>query len=244
GGVAAGWPLRAGVAIAGGGAGSATFAAPDLSPDGAGGTAIAWRTRAGSDPACAACAYSGTAGVGGNGTLLHRNAYRFPEDDALGVPAGAGAQVIATQPDASDILARRIGPSGLVEWTTQLCTGAGERQVAALTPQAGGGAITVWMDRRAGDWDLYASRVGADGSLASGWASRGHAVCVAAGDQVEPQVLAAAGQGLTVCWVDRRSGSDDIYAQQLDASGGAVLGWPDGGRPVCTADGERRAPVL
>lgn len=249
GGLAApGWPAVAGIRVGeSSGAEAASFAAPDLSPDGAGGAAITWRTRRAS--ACGAgeqgpCVFSGIARVGADGTLLHGDAFRFPEDDACGVPAGAGSQVIATQPSGSELIARRIGPTGAVEWTTPLCSAGGERHLAALTPQAEGGASIVWTDRRTGEWDLFASRVDSDGALASGWPANGLGVCLAAGDQVEPQALEASGQGLTLCWVERSAGGDDLYALQLDANGGLRAGWPAGGGPVCTAEGDQRAPVL
>ena len=246
--VAAGWPAAAGIRIAESSAAEGvSFTAPDLSPDGAGGAAITWQTRRASS--CGAgepgpCVFSGIARVGGDGTLLHGDAFRFPEDDACGVPAGAGSQVIATQPSGSELVARRIGPTGAVEWTTPICSAAGERHLAAVAPQAEGGASIVWTERSTGEWDLFASRVASDGALASGWPVNGLAVCLAAGDQAEPQVLEASGQGLTLCWVDRRAGSDDLYALQLDADGGLRAGWPAGGGAVCTAEGDQRAPVL
>ena len=229
--VPAGWPSAAGVEVARwSGTGSGSFAAPDLSPDETGGASITWRTRGDSDPTCAsgACVYSGVARVGGSGTLLHGDAFRFPEDDACGVPAGPGSEVIVTQTGDSKILARRIGPAGGVDWTTQLCAAAGERRLGSLAPLAGGGAATAWIDRRMGDWDLYLSRVAADGSLASGWPADGLPVCVASGDQVEPRVLATSAQGLTVCWVDRSTGNDHRARRERNAARWLARGRPAG----------------
>ncbi|HEY2955512.1 MAG TPA: T9SS type A sorting domain-containing protein [Candidatus Eisenbacteria bacterium] len=247
---APGWP-SAGVRVAEwtgepSGLENVRFDAPVLGPDPSGGTAVAWQTRYESPCGSASCpgVYSGAARITAEATLSFGDAFRFPEDDACGAPSGSESQLIATRSSASDLLVRRIGPAGEVEWTFPLCTASGERDLATLTPEPAGGAAAIWTDRRFGNWDLFASRITEGGALASGWPSNGLAVTLAAGDQVEPRVLSDADQGLTLCWVDRRAGGDQIYAIQLDSGGGPKAGWQDGGRPICSAEGDRSAPAL
>jgi hypothetical protein len=68
-------------------------------------------------------------------------------------------------------------------------------------------------------------------NLFAAWQTDGTAVCTAVGSQDFPiPVLDGAG-GAVVAWHDTRGGLSDIYAQRLDASGGAQ--WQSGGVVVC-----------
>ncbi len=67
-------------------------------------------------------------------------------------------------------------------------------------------------------------------------------ISTAANDQYIPQLVSDGAGGAIITWFDRRSGSDDIYAQRVNASG-AVL-WATDGVPICTATGFQEHPQL
>ena len=80
-----------------------------------------------------------------------------------------------------------------------------------------------------------------------GWlasSTPGVAVCTASNLQQDPHIAATGDGGAIVAWQDRRSGTDDIYALRLTASGGLASGWVANGFGVCTATGAQSKPRL
>jgi len=60
------------------------------------------------------------------------------------------------------------------------------------------------------------------------------AICSVDSDQVSPEIVSDGSGGAIIAWQDKRSGSYDIYAQRVNATG--ALQWsPSTGVPVCTA---------
>src|SRR5262245_23942038 len=107
-------------------------------------------------------------------------------------------------------------------------------------PQAGGGALVAWSDRRTdANGDVYVQRL--DGSGVTFWAAGGVAVCVASGTQSEPQVVSDGSGGAVVVWSDTRSGSGQIYAQRVSAQGQAL--WTVNGIRMGNGTGEAMARV-
>jgi hypothetical protein len=67
-------------------------------------------------------------------------------------------------------------------------------------------------------------------------------VSTAAGYQIEPSAVSDGAGGMIVVWGDSRTGTYDVYAQRISASGAAL--WTANGVPVCTATGDQDNPVL
>ena len=65
------------------------------------------------------------------------------------------------------------------------------------------------------------------------WAPNGKAISTAEGSQREPEICNDGAGGTIITWTDGRSGSDDIYAQRVDASGNTL--WMDNGTVICNA---------
>lgn len=116
-----------------------------------------------------------------------------------------------------------LGPS-LMHWNPQAATDGDQ------------GAILVWQDRRNLTTDLFAQRVTKAGATA--WPTNGRPVCLAAGDQLRPQIVSDGAGGAIVAWEDPRSGVRDLYAQRLDPTGAPL--WTVDGIAVCSAIGEQR----
>jgi hypothetical protein len=134
-------------------------------------------------------------------------------------------------------------PSAWASWGQDgipLCAAVGDQIHPELVSVGAGGAIVVWYDSRNGNADIYAQKVNAAG--ANQWTSDGVALCTAAGDQVLPAIASDGEGGAIVAWSDNRSGSRDIYARRISASG--VAQWTQDGLLLCGAAGSQLDPVI
>lgn len=112
---------------------------------------------------------------------------------------------------------------------------------AVAVPDGAGGAIVFWQDARNGEYDVYAQRIDAGGSLR--WAAAGVPVCTAAGDQTQLVACSDSAGGAIVAWTDARSGTQsDIYAQRVSAAG--TVPWTANGVAVCTYAQNQRFPCI
>ncbi|MEJ2722919.1 MAG: hypothetical protein P8181_17540, partial [bacterium] len=93
-----------------------------------------------------------------------------------------------------------------------------------------GGIVTWYDERNTVDANIYAQRVGVDGDMM--WGSDGTNVCIAAGDQLYPELVSDGDYGAIIAWRDGRVVDHDVYAQRLNANG--VPRWIHNGKPVCT----------
>jgi hypothetical protein len=138
-----------------------------------------------------------------------------------------------------------------------ICLASGVKEDAFVVSDGAGGAVVVWEDKRAGNFDVYAQRIDVNGATV--WANDGIAVCAAGGDQhlyrsatgttgFTPVVSDDAG-GVWIAWQDARyygSHANDVYLQRIDADGnprfaGNGLAVAEGARtedqPTLCADG-------
>lgn len=145
----------------------------------------------------------------------------------------------------SMIHAQRYSTAGAAQWI------AGGIDVSAalsynpgrgyLEPDAADGVIVTWSQDKTTQIDVMAQRIAADGTAR--WTAGGIRVTDIAND-VWVQGAVADGQGgVVLCWrSDHLTGSDDLFAQRLDADGHAL--WGPGGVSVCTAVGDQNYPRL
>ena len=106
-----------------------------------------------------------------------------------------------------------------------------------------GGAIFAWLDNRAGNIDIYAGRVDANGNTAiAGWTADGVAVCTAAGTQQSLSACSDGSGGIIIVWADSRGSNQDIYAQRINSSGTAV--WQANGVTVCADSRGQSLPAI
>ena len=107
---------------------------------------------------------------------------------------------------------------------------SGDQVNPASVSDGSGGAIIVWQDNRNGNYDIYAQRVNASGTVQ--WDANGVVICSVDSDQVSPVIISDGSNGAIIAWQDKRNGSYDIYAQRVNGSG--VLQWtPSTGDSVC-----------
>jgi hypothetical protein len=159
---------------------------------------------------------------------------------------GAGGAIITWHDYRSgnaDIYAQRVNASGAAQWTTDgvaLCTATSNQQRPTIVSDGTGGAIVTWYDHRGEDCDIHAQRVNASGVVQ--WMADGVVLCMAAGDQIHPQIVSDGANGAIVTWQDYRSGNYDIYVQRVNASG--AVQWAANGVALCTATGEQSYPTI
>ncbi|HLG35925.1 MAG TPA: T9SS type A sorting domain-containing protein [Bacteroidia bacterium] len=120
-----------------------------------------------------------------------------------------------------DIYAQMINLSGTVQWTANgivIATGTAEQINPNAIGDGNGGAIIVWQDSSAGNWDVKSQRVSSGGTIM--WTAGGEAVGTAAASQTDPKNVSDGLGGSIYTWNDKRSTNDfDIYANHLFSDG-------------------------
>jgi hypothetical protein len=107
-------------------------------------------------------------------------------------------------------------------WPTNgiaICIASGGEQLSldSIVRDEAGGAIVVWSDARDSlttARDVYAQRLDSNGSVHTGWATNGVALCTAAGDQADVHCVSDGSGGAILAWQDGRTGDPqnfDIY---------------------------------
>jgi hypothetical protein len=150
---------------------------------------------------------------------------------------GSGGVLIAAKVN-DEIRAQRVYASGS-QWSTLGTTLTGAHPPAAdypaITGDGAGGAYVAWQDNT-GDYDIFAARVDAGGSLSASAMS----VCIESGDQQSPDIIADGAGNAIVCWEDFRDGNVDVYAQKIDPFRKTL--WTYGGVAVCTENHDQWKP--
>jgi len=88
------------------------------------------------------------------------------------------------------------------------------------TSDGAGGMIITWLDGRHGTREVYADRIGSDGSPL--WTPGGIPVCLSSSTQLGPVITSDLAGGAIVAWADGRGGPSDIYAQHLNSAEGII----------------------
>ncbi|MHC4137503.1 MAG: hypothetical protein ACYS0K_21360 [Planctomycetota bacterium] len=106
----------------------------------------------------------------------------------------------------------------------------------AMIPTDDGGAIIAWTDRRGGDRDIYAQRLGAEGNTL--WAEDGVPLCTLPEDQLDAVICSDNEGGAIIAWSDRQGGSSGrVFAQRLDPNGAPL--WVVNGVPLTLPGGDQ-----
>jgi hypothetical protein len=140
-----------------------------------------------------------------------------------------------------DIYAQRLNGNGNLIWAGDgiaVCKAPGtqKRPVIAANDET----IIAWEDNGRGNYDIYAQKVGKDGSIS--WLTDGMPVCSSPLSQLDPKLILNSDGGMIFVWDDYRNSDWDIYAQRLNASGDQV--WERNGVEVCAASGTQYFPQI
>ena len=236
---------------------------PQIASDGAGGAIVAWydaRTIPSNtvyDIYGQRVLATGSVDPGwpANGVALCI-AYSSQLDPQL-VPDGLGGAIVAwndrragqpIDPVYEDIYAQRVSAAGVPQWTVDgvgLCIAESAQELPQVASDGAGGALVVWQDHRAGNFDIYAQHVLANGSIAPGLPADGVALCTIPGNQTNPQIVSDGAGGALVTWQDTFGGTEyHIYAHHLLAGGTPSPAWPADGIAVCTAANSQENPRI
>ncbi len=159
---------------------------------------------------------------------------------------GSGGAIIVWEDERSgsfDIYAQRVNSSGSILWTfngVAICTATNNQENPQLISDGAGGAIITWQDERSGSWDIYAQRINSSGVVQ--WTTNGVSICSATNNQEFPQLTSDSSGGTIITWQDERSGSWDIYAQDVNSNGSTL--WALNGVAICTATNNQETPQL
>ncbi len=152
------------------------------------------------------------------------------------IPAAALAAILLTLP----VTARAAWLSN----GAPVCTAPADQLLPQIVSDGAGGAFVCWEDWRGGTYDIYAVRLTGMGDVAPGWPVNGRVVCNAANDQRAPAMVADGAGGAFIAWQDQRSGSWDVYALRLTATGAIAPGWAVNGNLVAGGAGHQLAPGI
>lgn len=142
---------------------------PQLIPDGAGGAIVAWAEGVSLGTLDVYAQRMNGAGVpqwaaGGVGIEVASGAQSAPQL----IPDGEDGAILVWN-DARgtdrDIYTQRLNNAGVAQWPTAtvISTAVGSQTAPQIVPDGYGGAIVAWQDRRDGNNDIYAQRIGASG---------------------------------------------------------------------------------
>ncbi len=152
---------------------------------------------------------------------------------------GAGGAIIAwfdyrNMTDFS-IYAQRINASGEALWVAEgvyICSGLNIICDHRIVSDGAGGAVITWVDLRSGNYDIYAQRIDASGTVM--WTPDGVPICVSGQSQRYPELVSDGTGGAIITWVDYRTLDYEIYAQRVNGSG--TVAWAANGVPILTLD--------
>ena len=224
---------------------------PTLTTDGAGGAIVTWFDfRSGNyDIYAQRIAPGGAMLWTANGVAIS-TAPRHQEYPTI-VPDDAGGAIITWFDQRtgdsytfSDIYAQRISSDGTVQWTANgvpLCTATGDQSNPTIATDGASGAIVTWFDYRSGNYDIYAQRIDASGTVQ--WAADGVALNTLPGEQAYPTIVSDAAGGAIVTWRDHGGGKNyDVRAQRI--SGAGATQWISQGVVVCSAADDQDDPTI
>jgi hypothetical protein len=137
-----------------------------------------------------------------------------------------------------DIYIQKVDVNGDVEWAANgvaVCSNAHNQQFYQQAVTDGsGGAIIAWSDRRSGNLDVYAQRIGSTGAVL--WAEGGVPVCTHAADDWYPEIVPDGSGGALVAWQNGQGSEGKVYVQRLSPDGGGL--WGGEGVAVCNTTGQ------
>ncbi len=111
-----------------------------------------------------------------------------------------------------------------------VCTAKTDQHFPVLVTDGKNGVIVAWRDARNENYDIYAQRVSSKGTML--WTPNGIAVCNHEAPQSSPAIVSDLKGGAIIVWGDTRNGTQDSYAQRIDADGKKM--WNPDGVEVCT----------
>lgn len=150
-----------------------------------------------------------------------------------------------------DIYLQRVTGYGDIApgWPTNgvaVCSMAGTHDAPRVVADQVGGVYVVWEDIRSGSqgYDIYASHILADGTVATGWNASGNKLCGAYNDQTNPTISTDGSGGAFIGWQDYRNNQWFIYATRVSSNGAIANGWDTDGLMVSSWNYHNYSPNI
>ncbi|MDO8093284.1 MAG: hypothetical protein Q6360_07390, partial [Candidatus Brocadiales bacterium] len=145
----------------------------------------------------------------------------------------------------ANIYAQKVDVNGVAQWGFEglaVCNASLDQLTPVITADGAGGAIIIWVDDRNTNYDLFAQRINASGSLL--WTPKnGVPICKTAIDQENPVIINDGASGAIITWENYRDANNiDIFAQRVDANG--TIMWLSSGVPVGVGIDWQYAPTI
>lgn len=209
---------------------------PVIAPDWAGGAIIVWEDNRTTENEIYAQRIDGRgAPLWGPDDVVVCDAISFQFHPQVASDGTGGAFItwVDRRDGDRDIYAQRVDPDGNMLWAANgisVCVTDEDQENQRMTPDGQGGFIVVWSDKRENGTypDIYAQRVGADGTMQ--WANNGAAVCDEMLGQDQPFLVSDGAAGAVIIWSDYRNNNRDVFAQRMSAGGGKL--WESSGVAV------------
>ena len=211
---------------------------PSIVSDGAGGCIVAWEDRRNGNVDIYAQRVDSSGSPIWNNSGVAVCIAAGPQYRPQITSDGFGGAVVTWEDNRSEnyqVFAQRISNTGAQLWEFNGLTLCSLLSVQPSIINVNNNFIVSWNDFRNGNKDVYAQKIGLDGSPQ--WAENGIPICVVDSSQGGTSIIADNCGGVIISWWDYRNGNWDIYSQRVDSSG--ILLWDSVGVAVCDADSDQ-----
>ncbi|MFX1501317.1 MAG: hypothetical protein ACFFDH_10190 [Promethearchaeota archaeon] len=149
-----------------------------------------------------------------------------------------------------NVYSQRVNSVGSIQWLMDditICSANNTQGSTCIVEDGSGGAVITWEDCRTGsNWDIYAQRIGLDGSIK--WEEDGVLLYNANNDGDLYSTLYHHSyynrkNGIFLVYVDYRNNESlrDIYAQHFNLNG--IIQWEHNGKAICNDLSDQGAPI-
>lgn len=169
------------------------------------------------------------------------------QDQTKAATDGSGGAIIVWRDYRTantDIYAQRVDAAGSRLWLLDgqpVCTANQAQSSPLAIPDGSGGAIVVWQDYRNGSsLAIYAQKLSSSGY--GQWTGNGVQICAGQTGLTLSQIVSDGSGGAIVTWQDRRTGTNQVFAQKVNSSG--TVQWTANGVLLCAGSGAETSPAL
>ena len=233
---------------------------PRLVPVASGAVIIAWqdaRTTAttGNDVFAQKVNADGTMAWAENGVAI-ATAAANQNGPVMAADTAGGAVIVfqdtrTTATTGIDLYAQRVNGSGVVQWATDgvlIVNQANNQNQQDIIADGLGNFYMVWNDSRVATTNsgIFAQKINSAGEPQWELANQGVAVCTAANNQLNPQLVLGNAGNVYITWADLRAGLSnltDVYVQLLNGNGAKQFADADG-LLVCNATNNQTNPMI
>ena len=164
----------------------------------------------------------------------------------LGAVSDGAAGVIVVWSDwrsgSGDVFLQHIDSLGKRLWETDglpAVSFMNDQYAPQIGPDGSGGVVVGWIDYRSGYSEVYAQRIGSDGTVL--WTADGVPVNAGGAYQYDMS-LASGSSGAVFTWTEYRTYYQDVFLQRLDLNGNQL--WAAEGVAACPYESDKSGTRL